>query len=208
VVYRKEGTYQVTLVGQDLADHALRQDFTIIVHPPSTIIDFQLDKEGGVAPLTVRVDSSLSALPPNEIITGYQWQCDDKLGRSTSGAAYSCSYDHEGTYRITLTIQTQSGREYTKSKIIVIRPPVVAACFFASRDTVKVGKPVVFTPCSSGDWKSMLWDFGDGTQIDWRSTDTPPEHTFDASGKFTVTQTLIDASGKQSKKTMTITVEP
>jgi len=208
-VYRREGTYTLTLVGQDLANHAMRKDFVVKVLPPSTVVDFALDKEGGVAPLKVQMDATPSSIPPNDPITSYEWQCGERFPSVPSGGIFSCTYDTEGTYRIMLTIRTVSGKEYSKEKVITVRPGVLSACF-VSRDTARVGSSVAFDPaCTTGSWLRMVWDFGDETQLEWMPTDQGlPRHVYTKEGTYTVTETVYDALGRTSKRSLTITIEP
>jgi len=50
---------------------------------------------------------------------------------------------------------------------------------------------VQFTNTSSGEYTSLLWDFGDGAT----SIEPTPTHTYAAAGDYLVTLTLIDADG-------------
>lgn len=208
-VYREEGEYNVILLAQDAGNRALRRTFTVQVNPPDSVIDFKLDREGGVAPLTVRMDASISSLPEGEIITGYEWQCKANDPFIPSGAASSCTYNEPGNYRIALVINTQQGQDYTTEKFITVRPPALSACFLASRTSVTVGNAVAFDPtCAGGTWTQMVFDFGDGTQIEWARGDANPVHVYRSEGAFTVTQTLSNTQGARSARTATITVLP
>lgn len=48
-----------------------------------------------------------------------------------------------------------------------------------------------FTNTSSGEYTSLLWDFGDGAT----STEPTPTHTYAAPGDYLVTLILTDADG-------------
>ncbi|MEZ4732372.1 MAG: PKD domain-containing protein [Caldilineaceae bacterium] len=48
-----------------------------------------------------------------------------------------------------------------------------------------------FTNTSSGEYTSLLWDFGDSAT----STELTPTHTYAAPGDYLVTLTLTDADG-------------
>ncbi len=212
-VYRKEGTYKVVLLAQDVVNRATRREFTVSVKPQQAIIDFQVLPDTGVAPLTVQLDSSDTFLPIDETPTGYLWKCEDRAQSVARGGISSCRYTEEGTYQITFTVRTQSGKEYSKTKTIVVRPPVITACFLPTRSTAKVGQLIGFPlECSSGGWEGMnvLWDFGDRTQVDWKQGDEDVVHAYTEPGTFTVTLTFTDPndSSRQFKTTRTVTITP
>jgi PKD repeat protein len=212
-VYRKEGTYKITLLAQDVVNRATRRDFSVIVKPQEAVVDFQIVPDTGVAPLTVQLDSSDTSLPPNETPTGYIWKCEANAPEVARGGISSCSYDREGTYEITLKVRTQSGKEYVKTKTIVVRPPVVSACFLPTRSRAKVGQLIGFPlNCSSGGWQTMkvLWDFGDKTQLDWTPGSDDAVHAYTTAGTYTVTLSFIDNTdpSRRFTTTRTVTIEP
>ncbi len=212
-VYRQEGSYKVTMLAQDVVNRATRRTFTVVVKPQEAVVDFNIVPETGVAPLTVKLDSSDTTLPPNETPTGYLWKCEERQVPVARGGISSCTYDSEGTYEISLIVRTQSGKEFIKKKTIVVRPPIITACFIPSRSRAKVGQSIEFDPsCSAGDWTGLdvLWDFGDRTQIDWKVGDEKPIHAYTEAGSMTVTLTFMDPvdSSRKFTTTRTITIEP
>ncbi|TAH41448.1 MAG: PKD domain-containing protein [Gammaproteobacteria bacterium] len=54
--------------------------------------------------------------------------------------------------------------------------------------------PARFTTTATGDVASLHWNFGDGSS----SVAQNPTHSYNATGLYTVTQTVTDSSGKQS----------
>jgi hypothetical protein len=56
---------------------------------------------------------------------------------------------------------------------------------------------VTFSDNSTGDITGYDWDFGDGGQ----ATEANPSHVYTASGVYTVTLTVTDASGMQDTLT-------
>ncbi len=58
------------------------------------------------------------------------------------------------------------------------------------------------TECSTGQFSSWLWDFGDGGQSDQKD----PTHVFLQAGEFHVTLTATDANGVKTIKDTTISV--
>ncbi|MFA6259377.1 MAG: PKD domain-containing protein [Candidatus Peribacteraceae bacterium] len=204
-IYRRPGTYTVTLLAQDPAGNAMRMPFRVEVKPPSSRIVIQMDPEGGVAPLDVVFDASETRIP-DEDITGFEWQFGDieKERPRTGGAVMHYTYTEPGTYTVTLTARTTSGKELTEHRTIVVRAPLLDACFTASRTRGVAPLGVQFDmACTAGNPVSVHWDFGDNTETDEPS----PIHVFDDPGTYTVTLTVRDSSGVSSKKTLTITAE-
>jgi PKD repeat protein len=212
-IYRKEGTYKLVLLAQDVVNRATRREFTVVVKPQQAVVDFKVIPDTGVAPLKVQLDSSDTSLPPEETPTGYLWRCDAQAPAVARGGISTCNYDREGTYQITLTVRTQSGKEYSKTKTIVVRPPVVSACFLPTRSRAKVGQLIGFPlECSSGGWQTMnvLWDFGDRTQREWTYGDEDMVHSYTSPGIYIVTLTFTDPNDplRQFNTTRNVTIEP
>jgi PKD repeat protein len=69
------------------------------------------------------------------------------------------------------------------------QPPT--ADFIASPEQGAAPLNVTFTDSSSGDITYRHWDFGDGQF----SSDSEPEHTYDATGDYTVSLTIMGPGG-------------
>jgi PKD repeat protein len=75
------------------------------------------------------------------------------------------------------------------------------ASFTSSPGAPTTATPVSFVDSSTGSPTSWLWSFGDGTASSVQS----PQHTFAASGTYTVTLTVSNASGSNStSRTVTV----
>ncbi|MBI2524254.1 PKD domain-containing protein [Candidatus Peregrinibacteria bacterium] len=205
-LYRRPGTYTVVLVAEDAEHRATRIPIKVIVHPPSSIIDFRMDREGGVAPLTVAFDASIANIPGEEI-TGFEWSFGDE---GTTGAfaprpAYTTHrYEKPGTYEITLRVRTISGNnEATRQKTLVVRESVLRACAMPSRLSGTAPLQVAFDGrCSTGT-AIYEWNFGDGTE----STGETFIHTFEEPGEYKVTLTVRDAGKRENVWTTTISAQ-
>lgn len=203
-IYRREGTYVVTLVAQDLEDHVLRRPITVEVKPPSSSLSIMMNPETGVAPLEVQFDASETFIP-GETITGFEWQFGDQSQPQFGGARAKHTYTQAGTYIVNLTVRTTSGEEFRTNKTIVVRAPQLSACILPSRTSGKAPMGVEFrSDCSTGTFSSILWDFGDQSQSDQPS----PIHVFDTPGTYRVSLTVTDTSMRTATNSVTITVTP
>jgi hypothetical protein len=82
----------------------------------------------------------------------------------------------------------------------------IEANFTHSPANPAAGEAVEFNDTSSasnGTIASWLWEFGDGKN----STEQNPIHTYSAAGKYSVTLTVTDSSGKSNLATKEITVK-
>lgn len=206
-IFRREGTYTITLIGQDLEDHVLRLPITVVVKPASESLVIAMDPETGVAPLDVRFDASESFVP-GETITGFVWNFGDNSAEEFGGASTQHTFKEQGTYSILLTARTTSGKNYTTRKTIVVREPLLRACITPSRISGKAPMGVEFTSdCSVGEPKTYLWDFGDGSQSDQKNL----IHVFEKPGtyavKLTVTDGALPTPGTHTA-TVSITAQP
>lgn len=216
-VYRKEGTYTLTLIGQDADGKVLRQVINVDVRPPAAEPTIMLDPDGGVAPLSVTADASQTFVPPDETLAGFKWLFGDEGQGSNNQAELGAAqvqhvYENPGSYTMTLKAVMASGKEFSIQRTIVVRKPVLSACLTTSRVTVQAGKGVQFdSACSTGNPKSYLWDVRYGAQPDVvlaQSTTSQYIYVFDTPGSYTVTLTIKDQFANEDKKTVAITVTP
>lgn len=202
-IYRRPGTYTVTLIGQDLDNHVLRQPITVEVKPASSLVTFRMEPESGVAPLTVKFDASESTIPGQDI-TGFIWNFGDGSPDELIGAVAQHTYTRPGNYVVSVTARTTTGSERSDTKTISVRAPTMQARILASRLTGQSPLTVVFSGAgSTGNPTSYLWNFGDGTENDGVET----THTFTQPGNYNVLLTTTDGSGKTSSTTVTINVQ-
>lgn len=202
-IYRREGTYTVTLIAQDLEDHVLRMPITVTVQPPESLLEIAMEPETGVAPLTVKFDASESFIP-GETISGFEWSFGDGSSEEFGGASIEHTFTEQGTFTITLTARTTTGETFTTNKTLVVREPLLRACITPSRIRGTAPLGVDFSSaCTVGNPAYLLWDFGDGTQSDQRNV----IHVFEEPGIYTVTLTVGD--GEASHVTsVTISAQP
>lgn len=205
-VYRRPGNYIITLIGSDPSGSVMRLPLSLEVKEPTSTVTIRMKPDGGVAPLLVRFDASETIIPGEEI-TGFEWTFgdDDKAPPRQGGAQVEYLFERPGTYGVTLTVFTTSGKSFKASRTIVIRSPVLDACFTTSRTSGKAPLGVSFDmSCSTGVPSVISWDFGDGTQADERS----PIHVFERPGTYNVKLQLQDEAGSVSRESLSITANP
>lgn len=205
-VYRDIGRYFLDLIAVDPDQNVFRRRLIINAKSPESVVRFTMDPATPTAPATVTFDASDTFVAVGEEITGFVWDYGD--GNATNESKFSGSrithlYESPGTYAIGVTVQTTSGKRYTGTQTLVVKAPIIDACFMPSRTSGKGPLGVFFdSSCSAGEFESMLWNFGDGAQSDQKS----PTHVFIAEGKYQVTLTATTKDGRKSQKTSTITV--
>lgn len=202
-IYRREGTYTVTLIGTDAENRVLRLPITVVVRPASSILSFKMDPESGVAPMTVKFDASETTIPGDDI-TGFIWGFGDTSTKEYGGAFTQHTYTSARTYVVDLTVTTAKGKQESITRTLVVRAPVMQSCIMPSRTKGQAPFGVEFkSSCSTGDITRYLWDFGDGSQTDEQN----PIHVFEKSGTFIVRLTIYDSIGASHSSTVTITAE-
>ena len=94
-----------------------------------------------------------------------------------------------GTYQLTVT----DSYGCTETETVIVDIPVLGyASFnqssfgFATYGIYSIGDPIQFTNTATGDFVSVLWDFGDGTF----STELNPIHTYTIAKDYIVTLTV------------------
>ncbi|OGJ66594.1 hypothetical protein A3A67_05670 [Candidatus Peribacteria bacterium RIFCSPLOWO2_01_FULL_51_18] len=205
-VYRDEGKYFVDLIGVDPDQNVFRRRITVNAEAARSFVSFSMDPPTPMAPARVIFDASDTFVPAGEEITGFIWDFgDDSSSDKTrySGSRIEHRFEREGTYVINLTVRTTSGKEYVGRQTLVVRAPLVDACFMPSRRSGKAPLGVRFdVSCSSGEFVSWLWNFGDDSESDQKE----PTHVYMTEGEFTVTMTALTEDGIKSVKTTTISI--
>ncbi|MDH4169391.1 MAG: PKD domain-containing protein [Acidimicrobiia bacterium] len=125
--------------------------------------------------------------------TSWSWTFGD--GTALNGPQVTKSWDDEGTFTVTLTVDRDDGAtDSTSIDILVLGenenvPPV--ADFGFSSQVVAVGETVSFTDRSSGSPDSWNWTFGDGAT----ATGSSVTHRYTSPGRYTVGLTVANSEG-------------
>ncbi|HII91403.1 MAG TPA: PKD domain-containing protein [Methanosarcina sp.] len=157
------------------------------VYPVS---NFTSNVTSGKAPLTVAFTDKSTGDP-----TKWKWNFGDGTNSTKQNPIHK--YSKAGNYTVTLTATNAAGsNKVTKSNYIkvttVIKP---VAAFSATPTSGKAPLKVTFTDKSKGSPTSWKWSFGDGSN----STAKNPAHTYNKAGNYTVSLTVKNAAGKNTK---------
>jgi len=205
-IYRRPGNYIITLIGNDPSGSVMRKPLSLEVKEPSSVVRIRMKPDGGVAPLLVRFDASETVIPGKEI-TGFEWTFGDSQNAAPrqGGAQVEYLFNTPGTYTVTLAAFTTSGERFEADRTIVIRSPVLDACYTTSRTSGKAPLGVSFDmSCSTGNPTKIKWQFGDGTETDERN----PIHVFERPGAYSVILELQDTAGSVSREVLVLTANP
>jgi beta propeller repeat protein len=159
--------------------------------PP--VANFSAFPVSGITPLKVKFTSTSTGSP-----TAWKWSFGDGSDLVTEQNPEH-TYSKAGTYTVKHTAINGYGRdtEIKKNYITVTAPlksPVAA--FTASPRSGKAPLKVQFTDKSTNSPTSWKWSFGDGKY----STSRNPAHTYSKAGKYTVSLTVKNAKGSNTKK--------
>ncbi len=131
-------------------------------------------------------------------IVSYQWNFGT-AGTATGNPA-SATFTSTGNPLITLTVTTQTGCAYARTKNVAISSAPVAS-FNVSADAGGVPLTVQFTNTSTGA-TSYLWNFGEGTT----STEISPQFTYTGLGTYVAELTAFNAIQCEARAIRTIHV--
>lgn len=175
--YTNYGSYTVKLVvtnGSGCKDSLIIPDYVIIRRAAITIPGLPTR---GCIPYTFTFNPAINAV---DAVTSYQWDFGDGGTSVASNPTYT--YNTQGTYDVTLIINTSSGCADTLTipqAVKVGSKPV--ADFSAAPIPICAHQPVQFTDLSipADEWN---WDFGDGGS----SNSQNPSHSYNAIGFFDI----------------------
>ena len=158
--------------------------------PQLPAANFSINVTTGYVPLTVQF-TDLS-----ENSTSRNWDFENDGNTDSTEESPIHVYTNPGTYTVNLTASNSNGTSSKTATINVLEQPVApVASFSASPTTGKAPLIVTFTDSSTGSPKSWYWDFGDKGI----STDQYPVHTYSKAGKYTVSLTVENTVGNNTK---------
>jgi YVTN family beta-propeller protein len=200
--YKKSGNYTVSLTTtnsggsnkvQKLSYISVISENGSVVSNPGLIVpvtDFSATPTVGSMPLTVSFTDQSTGSP-----AAWKWTFGDGDASTEQNPVHA--YNKSGKYSVTLTASNENGSNaLTKTGFVsvssILDGPVTS--FSASPTSGKAPLKVQFTDQSTGSPAAWKWYFGDGSN----STDKNPVHTYNESGRYTVTLTAINANGSNA----------
>jgi PKD repeat protein len=201
--YTNTGTYTVSLevTNPDGSNTATKPDYiTVTSTTQSPVAHFTGKPTCGKAPLTVKFNDTSTGSP-----TEWSWDFGDGTTATAQNPVHV--YTTAGKYSVSLTATNDGGSNTSTRKDYItvsgsVKPPV--ANFYARPTSGKAPLSVKFTDASTGNPTGWTWDFGDGSD----ATDRNPVHSYTNPGKYTVSLTVTNAGGSNTKtRTQYISVQ-
>lgn len=184
------GNKNITLVVTDASgaegcsDSVVKPQYIKIARPAA---NFYYAPSSGCGPLEVRFTPNIGNANAANPVTKYTWNWGDgSTTQTTNNKSIKHTYTSNGTYNITLTIETRSGCTSTSTvKKVTVTPTCTddgvvseGGAFITTRNCTDKYK-VEFED-TSPDHTFVSWNFGDGSSD---NTDNPATHTFPDSQK-------------------------
>jgi YVTN family beta-propeller protein len=200
--YNKSGNYTVALTttSEGGSDKVQKSNYISVVSVNGSVVSspdhivpvtaFSATPTAGSMPLTVSFTDQSTGSPAS-------WKWDFGDGNTLTDKNPVHTYNKSGRYTVTLTASNANGSNaLTKTGYIyvsnILAAPVTS--YFASPTSGSMPLVVRFTDQSTGAPTAWRWVFGDGNT----STDKNPVHTYNKSGRYTVTLTASDANGSNA----------
>ncbi|AKB81250.1 hypothetical protein MSBR3_0672 [Methanosarcina barkeri 3] len=191
--YTKAGKYTVSLTVKNAAGtntKTIKDYITVKTAPVKPVASFSASPTSGNAPLKIQFTDKSSNSP-----TSWKWTFGDGKTSTSKNPAYT--YSKAGKYTVSLTVKNAAGSstKTIKNYIVVNELKIPVASFSAKPTSGKAPLNVQFTDKSSNNPTSWKWSFGDGTY----STSKNPAHKYSKAGKYTVSLTVKNAKGSNTK---------
>ncbi len=161
---------------------------SLVFEVPVPVANFSASPTSGNLPLEVKFKDKSTGTP-----TSWKWSFGD--GKTSTSKNPEHTYSEAGKYNVSLTVKNAVGSNTTTKKnyikVTAVKP---VANFSASPTSGNSPLKVKFKDKSTNAtvWR---WSFGDG-EI---STDQNPEHTYSEAGKYTVSLTVKNGVGRNTK---------
>ena len=190
-VFATAGTYTVSLTASNgNGTSSTSAQIVVSARPVIPVAAFTVSSTTGIAPLRVIFTDKSTGSP-----TSWSWNFGDGTTATQKNPVHL--FTTTGTYNVNLTASNGNGASSTSAQIVVSAKPVLpAAAFSASPLSGKASLTVIFADKSTNNPTSWSWDFGDKTT----STEKNPVHKYAKAGKYTVSLTVKNTAGSNTKK--------
>ncbi len=197
-VYAKPGPYEVSLqVSGDCGMTTLTDSVTVL---QCAKLGFDMDFPLVCVGTPVEFSADPNPDPDSIVIESRLWEFGD--GETADIPAPSHEFEAAGTYHVTLTTTVVNGGSYTYEDSVIVFDGLSADftaipttdCFSAVHQF-----QVQFESSATGRIDTLIWDFGDGTQV---RNDSTPVHAYLDPGRYSVSLTIY---GCQNEATSGVT---
>jgi len=187
--YSKAGKYTVNLTAANVnGTDSKTAIITVQAATSKPVASFSASPTSGKMPLNVKFTDKSTGMP-----TKWIWTFGDGTTSTKQNPVHK--YSKAGKYTVSLTVKNAKGSNtVTKPNCVtVVAKPV--ASFSASPTSGKAPLKVTFTDKSTGTPTKWKWTFGDGTT----SIKQNPIHKYSTAGKYTISLTVKNAAGSNTK---------
>jgi PKD repeat protein len=188
-IYLSAAVYTVTLTisGPWGTDTLKKTNYITVLEPAKA--HFTAAPSSGTSPLEVSFTNSSTG--DYAVCT---WDYGDHVSRHSCNNVIH-TYSSAGSFTVTLTVSnTFNVDSLTRAEYITVYTKPEAD-FSASPLSGRLPLKVNFTDLSAGDYDTCAWGFGDGKS----SSICAPQHTYTASGTYTVTLTVSGLGGSDTE---------
>ena len=192
ITYENAGIYSITLKAANIAGQDTRTETDLIKVIAEPVAGFISDKTNILAgENVVFTDTSL-----NEPTT-WEWTFEGGTPASSTEQNPTVTYTKGGVFNVALKVSNIAGSN-TKaiSKLITVTKAPVAG-FYSNKKALQIGNQVIFTDTSLNSPSSWSWTFEGGEPL--TSLDQNPTVTYNSAGKYSVSLTVENAAGTNTK---------
>jgi len=181
--YSQTGSYSISLTVKNSANCTDKFSINNTVLITNPVAGFRADTlYCPSAPLQF-VDTSIG------LKLSYMWNFGDNVTSTLQNPTHSYATNNSYTIKLVITDTVGCRDSVTKINYVNVRPPTAA---FDMVDSSGICLPLLTSFVFKGvDYKSLLWDFGDGTSTSAQS----PSHFYNSYGTYTPTLYLTGPGG-------------
>ncbi len=187
-VHRKQETDVVNL-SETIYIEAIKKE---------AILDLKIEQESDYVPMNVRFDASKSFIKDDDIVK-FIYDYGDGVKEERDAINPWHKYTSAWDYEVKLTVVGKTGKSYSITKKLVLKPEPQKAKIWVSMKKAPVLQWIDFySDESSGQIVWYFWDFWDGST----STEANPTHTYEKVGTYTV-KLILEFVNKNSLEDVT-----